>query len=77
MLIYTYNTPFCPGVEPEPFEIGEHLIEASGKLWLLDNMLTYLHQGLGCLLVFWLHLVAVQAQSDCSCATLMFLGTLS
>ncbi|KAL1023427.1 hypothetical protein UPYG_G00040680 [Umbra pygmaea] len=33
------------GVEPEPFEIGEHLIEASGKLSLLDNMLAYLHQG--------------------------------
>uniref|UniRef100_A0A7N6BCL0 Chromodomain-helicase-DNA-binding protein 1-like n=1 Tax=Anabas testudineus TaxID=64144 RepID=A0A7N6BCL0_ANATE len=33
------------GVEPEPFEIGEHLIEASGKLCLLDNMLTYLHEG--------------------------------
>uniref|UniRef100_A0A3P9K7C3 Chromodomain helicase DNA binding protein 1-like n=1 Tax=Oryzias latipes TaxID=8090 RepID=A0A3P9K7C3_ORYLA len=34
------------GVEPEPFEIGEHLIEASGKLCLLDNMLAYLHKGL-------------------------------
>uniref|UniRef100_A0A3P9GZM1 Chromodomain helicase DNA binding protein 1-like n=1 Tax=Oryzias latipes TaxID=8090 RepID=A0A3P9GZM1_ORYLA len=33
------------GVEPEPFEIGEHLIEASGKLCLLDNMLAYLHKG--------------------------------
>ncbi|XP_061680437.1 chromodomain-helicase-DNA-binding protein 1-like [Syngnathoides biaculeatus] len=33
------------GVEPEPFEMGEHLIEASGKLRLLDNMLAYLHQG--------------------------------
>ncbi|XP_067369374.1 chromodomain-helicase-DNA-binding protein 1-like [Channa argus] len=33
------------GVEPEPFEIGEHLIEASGKLCLLDSMLTYLHKG--------------------------------
>lgn len=33
------------GVEPEPFEMGEHLIEASGKLCLLDSMLTYLHQG--------------------------------
>uniref|UniRef100_A0A7N6F6N3 Helicase ATP-binding domain-containing protein n=1 Tax=Anabas testudineus TaxID=64144 RepID=A0A7N6F6N3_ANATE len=39
------------GVEPEPFEIGEHLIEASGKLCLLDNMLTYLHEGLVHLLV--------------------------
>uniref|UniRef100_A0A6Q2Y4P1 Chromodomain helicase DNA binding protein 1-like n=1 Tax=Esox lucius TaxID=8010 RepID=A0A6Q2Y4P1_ESOLU len=32
------------GVEPEPFEMGEHLIEASGKLSLLDNMLGFLHQ---------------------------------
>ncbi|XP_038572528.1 chromodomain-helicase-DNA-binding protein 1-like [Micropterus salmoides] len=33
------------GVEPEPFEIGEHLVEASGKLCLLESMLTYLHKG--------------------------------
>ncbi|XP_077391159.1 chromodomain-helicase-DNA-binding protein 1-like [Festucalex cinctus] len=33
------------GVEPEPFEMGEHLIEASGKLCLLDSMLAYLQQG--------------------------------
>ncbi|XP_071368922.1 chromodomain-helicase-DNA-binding protein 1-like [Centroberyx affinis] len=33
------------GVEPEPFEMGEHLVEASGKLCLLDNMLAYLHKG--------------------------------
>uniref|UniRef100_A0A8D0AXR7 Chromodomain helicase DNA binding protein 1-like n=1 Tax=Sander lucioperca TaxID=283035 RepID=A0A8D0AXR7_SANLU len=33
------------GVEPEPFEMGEHLVEASGKLCLLDSMLTYLHKG--------------------------------
>ncbi|XP_013889366.1 chromodomain-helicase-DNA-binding protein 1-like [Austrofundulus limnaeus] len=33
------------GVEPEPFEIGEHLVEASGKLCLLDSMLTFLHKG--------------------------------
>ncbi|XP_064865450.1 chromodomain-helicase-DNA-binding protein 1-like isoform X2 [Oncorhynchus nerka] len=32
-------------VEPEPFEMGEHLIQASGKLCLLDSMLAYLHQG--------------------------------
>ncbi|XP_066117881.1 chromodomain-helicase-DNA-binding protein 1-like isoform X1 [Saccopteryx bilineata] len=31
------------GVEPEPFEIGEHLIEASGKLHLLDKLLAYLY----------------------------------
>uniref|UniRef100_A0A665SVS4 Helicase ATP-binding domain-containing protein n=1 Tax=Echeneis naucrates TaxID=173247 RepID=A0A665SVS4_ECHNA len=34
------------GVEPEPFEMGAHLIEASGKLCLLDNMLAYLYKGL-------------------------------
>jgi hypothetical protein len=27
------------GVEPEPFHMGEHLIEASGKLALLVKML--------------------------------------
>uniref|UniRef100_A0A3Q2XYW2 Chromodomain helicase DNA binding protein 1-like n=1 Tax=Hippocampus comes TaxID=109280 RepID=A0A3Q2XYW2_HIPCM len=32
------------GVEPEPFEMGEHLIEASGKLCLLDSILAYLQQ---------------------------------
>ncbi|XP_069744831.1 chromodomain-helicase-DNA-binding protein 1-like isoform X2 [Narcine bancroftii] len=31
------------GVEPEPFEIGDHLIEASGKLDLLDKLLAFLH----------------------------------
>lgn len=39
-----------PGVEPEPFEMGEHLVEASGKLCLLDSMLNYLHTGLVALL---------------------------
>lgn len=39
--------------------MGEHLIEASGKLCLLDNMLTYLHKEL--VLVVGLHLVAVWA----------------
>ncbi|KAM8889632.1 chromodomain-helicase-DNA-binding protein 1-like [Synchiropus picturatus] len=33
------------GVEPEPFEMGEHLIDASGKLCLLDSMLSYLQEG--------------------------------
>ncbi|XP_054458435.1 chromodomain-helicase-DNA-binding protein 1-like [Anoplopoma fimbria] len=33
------------GVEPEPFEMGEHLVEASGKLSLLDGMMSYLHKG--------------------------------
>ncbi|KAG8517585.1 Chromodomain-helicase-DNA-binding protein 1-like [Galemys pyrenaicus] len=31
------------GVEPEPFEVGEHLIEASGKLHLLDKLLAFLY----------------------------------
>lgn len=33
------------GVEPEPFQIGEHIIEASGKLCLLDSILAFLHKG--------------------------------
>ncbi|MBN3299546.1 CHD1L protein, partial [Amia calva] len=38
------NHPYLfDGVEPEPFEMGEHLVEASGKLHLLDSMLTFLH----------------------------------
>lgn len=30
-------------MEPEPFEIGDHLIEASGKLHLLDKLLAFLY----------------------------------
>jgi len=30
------------GVEPEPFQLGEHLVEASGKLLVIDNLLKYL-----------------------------------
>ncbi|XP_019331761.1 chromodomain-helicase-DNA-binding protein 1-like isoform X2 [Alligator mississippiensis] len=33
------------GVEPEPFEIGDHLIEVSGKLCLLDKLLSFLYAG--------------------------------
>ncbi|XP_062827426.1 chromodomain-helicase-DNA-binding protein 1-like isoform X2 [Anolis carolinensis] len=33
------------GVEPEPFVIGDHLIEVSGKLNLLDNLLAFLYAG--------------------------------
>lgn len=29
------------GIEPEPFEEGEHLVEASGKLQVLDRLLKY------------------------------------
>lgn len=34
------------GVEPEPFEVGDHLIEASGKLHLLDKLLAFLYSRL-------------------------------
>lgn len=30
------------GVEPEPFEQGEHLVAASGKLLILDVLLSFL-----------------------------------
>ncbi|GBG89139.1 hypothetical protein CBR_g48846 [Chara braunii] len=33
------------GVEPEPFEEGEHLVQASGKLRLLDALLRKLKEG--------------------------------
>uniref|UniRef100_A0ACB8ETL6 Chromodomain-helicase-DNA-binding protein 1-like n=1 Tax=Sphaerodactylus townsendi TaxID=933632 RepID=A0ACB8ETL6_9SAUR len=33
------------GVEPEPFAIGDHLIDVSGKLSLLDKLLSFLHTG--------------------------------
>ncbi|KAI4082355.1 chromodomain helicase DNA binding protein 1 like [Homo sapiens] len=33
------------GVEPEPFEVGDHLTEASGKLHLLDKLLAFLYSG--------------------------------
>ncbi|XP_062607988.1 chromodomain-helicase-DNA-binding protein 1-like isoform X1 [Saccostrea cucullata] len=37
------NHPYLfDGVEPEPFELGEHLVEASGKLVLIDRLLKYL-----------------------------------
>ena len=34
-----------PGVEPEPFEIGDHIVEASGKLCLLGKLLSFLYAG--------------------------------
>jgi len=30
------------GVEPEPFELGEHLVTASDKLVVIDQLLAYL-----------------------------------
>ncbi|KAF9602963.1 hypothetical protein IFM89_032966 [Coptis chinensis] len=32
-----------PGIEPEPYEEGEHLVQASGKLIVLDKLLQKLH----------------------------------
>ena len=40
---YWEEVPSFIGVEPEPFEIGDHLIEASGKLHLLDKLLAFLY----------------------------------
>ena len=38
------NHPYLfEGVEPEPFETGEHLVEASHKLTLIDRLLASLH----------------------------------
>lgn len=33
---------YTDGIEPEPFTAGEHLIQASGKLIVLDQLLQYL-----------------------------------
>ncbi|KAI8520689.1 Chromodomain-helicase-DNA-binding protein 1-like [Branchiostoma belcheri] len=47
------NHPYLfDGVEPEPFVLGEHLIEASGKLFLLDQLLSYLKKKSHKVLVF-------------------------
>ncbi|XP_019054146.1 PREDICTED: probable helicase CHR10 isoform X3 [Nelumbo nucifera] len=32
-----------PGIEPEPYKEGEHLVQASGKLIILDKLLQKLH----------------------------------
>ncbi|XP_057525798.1 probable helicase CHR10 isoform X2 [Amaranthus tricolor] len=34
-----------PGIEPEPYEEGEHLVQASGKLMILDQLLQKLHES--------------------------------
>jgi len=37
------NHPYLfDGVEPEPFELGEHLVDASGKLQVIDQLLVFL-----------------------------------
>ncbi|KAI9331296.1 SNF2 family N-terminal domain-containing protein [Zopfochytrium polystomum] len=39
------NHPYMfDGVEPEPFEAGEHLVTVSGKLLVLDRILKYLYE---------------------------------
>ena len=39
------NHPYLfDGIEPEPFETGEHLIDVSGKLIVLDRILAYLKE---------------------------------
>ncbi|KAL7233643.1 hypothetical protein ACSBR1_017287 [Camellia fascicularis] len=40
----TCSHPYLfPGIEPEPYEEGEHLVQASGKLIILDQLLKKLH----------------------------------
>ncbi|XP_042050422.1 probable helicase CHR10 isoform X2 [Salvia splendens] len=34
-----------PGIEPEPYQEGEHLVQASGKLLILDQLLRKLHDA--------------------------------
>ncbi|KAL3649421.1 putative helicase chr10 [Castilleja foliolosa] len=34
-----------PGIEPEPYQEGEHLVQASGKLLILDQLLQKLHES--------------------------------
>ncbi|XP_073260480.1 probable helicase CHR10 isoform X3 [Populus alba] len=34
-----------PGIEPEPYKEGEHLVKASGKLTILDQLLEKLHDS--------------------------------
>ncbi|KAK4488544.1 hypothetical protein RD792_004308 [Penstemon davidsonii] len=34
-----------PGIEPEPYQEGEHLVQTSGKLLILDHLLQKLHDG--------------------------------
>lgn len=41
-----------PGIEPEPYEEGEHLVQASGKLMILDQLLQKLHDSGHRVLIF-------------------------
>lgn len=40
------------GIEPEPFREGEHLVEASGKMLVLDRLLKFLRAGHHRVLIF-------------------------
>ena len=47
------NHPYLfDGVEPEPFESGEHLVESAGKLKLLDRLLRHMQSTGHRVLVF-------------------------
>jgi SNF2 family DNA or RNA helicase len=47
------NHPYLfAGVEPEPFEQGEHLVNESGKLWMLDKLLALLYRRRHKVLIF-------------------------
>ncbi|KAI4291255.1 SWI/SNF-related matrix-associated actin-dependent regulator of chromatin subfamily A member 5 [Pancytospora philotis] len=47
------NHPYLfPGAEPEPFETGEHLVAASGKMVVLDKLLRSLRQKGSRVLIF-------------------------
>ncbi|KAJ6679384.1 CHROMODOMAIN-HELICASE-DNA-BINDING PROTEIN 3-RELATED-RELATED [Salix purpurea] len=41
-----------PGIEPEPYEEGEHLVKASGKLIILEQLLEKLHDSGNRVLLF-------------------------
>ncbi|XP_022770218.1 LOW QUALITY PROTEIN: probable helicase CHR10 [Durio zibethinus] len=41
-----------PGIEPEPYEEGEHLVQGSGKLMVLDQLLQKLYDSGHCVLLF-------------------------
>lgn len=47
------NHPYLfDGAEPEPFQLGEHLVDTSGKLYVIDKLLAHLKQRGHRVLVF-------------------------
>ncbi|KAL3317508.1 Chromodomain-helicase-DNA-binding protein 1-like [Cichlidogyrus casuarinus] len=47
------NHPYIfTGIEPQPFTLGEHLVTSSGKLMLLDRLLSFLHSKNHRVLIF-------------------------